>query len=309
MEMMMSVDHRSAHRSLKLPSVSVIVPAYAQASWIAGALDSIQNQTYAGSIEVIVIDDGSPDDSAVQARMHASAPRVIRQKNTGVSGARNTGIAASKGTYIAFLDADDRWHPTKLERQITALEALGVPAISFTRYMRVGADGAQVLDAIHPELDLVPTARLLMRRNFIGTSTVVVHRQCIDDASGVFPDDEYLRKGGQDYALWLRIGARAPLVYVPEVLMKYTVHEDNRVGADPLKHFAGAMHALRDVSCFDPELIERTSGIPYKVIWWWRVLKLGRDVWVHRKSYPHGTILRAPRVVFEQWCLERCDIR
>ena len=109
------------------PGVSVIIPAYRQAEFITACLDSIAAQTYAGPIEAIVIDDGSPDDSAAVAEAHPLRPVVIRQENQGVSGARNRGIAAASYPLIAFLDADDAWLPEKLDVQVAALMAASEP--------------------------------------------------------------------------------------------------------------------------------------------------------------------------------------
>ena len=278
-----------------LPRVSVIMPAYHQAAHIEAALDSVAAQTYRGPIEILVIDDDSPDDSAQRARRHASSPRVVHQANTGVSGARNHGIRLAQGDYLAFLDSDDQWLPQKLERQIEAMQRLGRPCLSFTRYQRVDAHGeALTRSCEHPSLGLRPSPRQLIAQNFIGTSTVVMHRACVERCGG-FPAKSELLRAGQDYALWLRVASLFALVYVPEVLTRYTVHEGNRVGIDPLKHHDGGIHALRDFAAWAPERFAPMAGATLGHVELKRTLKLVKDLVTRRQDYPPGTLKRAPK--------------
>lgn len=100
------------------PSISVVVPAYNREQYLAAAIASIKGQTTPAA-EIIVVDDGSTDGTARIA--HGLADVVIEHENAGVGAARNTGIAAAKGEFLAFLDSDDLWTATKLERQLAAL--------------------------------------------------------------------------------------------------------------------------------------------------------------------------------------------
>ncbi len=275
-----------------LPTVSVIIPAYRQASFIEACLDSVADQEYAGQVQVIVIDDGSDDESAELAAAHRLSPLVIRQKNAGVSGARNRGIAESTGEFIAFLDADDTWHPGKLSAQVRALAAAKQAALSFTRYRRVDPSGSPVLrSSEHPAKGLKPTNRHLIRQNFIGTSTVVVHKDCLERCGG-FPTSHELLGAGQDFALWLRIAAFYPLIYVPEVLTNYTVHPTNRVGIDPLKHHQGGVNALRALHDWAPEEFTKMSGMPLPLVLAGRRTKLIKDLIWRRHDYPANSLRR-----------------
>jgi glycosyltransferase involved in cell wall biosynthesis len=103
------------------PAVSIIIPVYNASKHIVRALDSIKNQTYK-NYEVIVIDDGSTDDSSTIIENHGIDLKLIKQTNGGASSARNVGIKAATGKYIAFLDSDDEWLPSKLLVQITQIE-------------------------------------------------------------------------------------------------------------------------------------------------------------------------------------------
>jgi glycosyltransferase involved in cell wall biosynthesis len=100
--------------------VSVVIPAYNAERWVGAAVRSVLAQTYA-NFEVLVVDDGSKDGTAVVAEAFGGPVRCIRQKNGGVSRARNHGAAQARGEFLAFLDADDDWLPAKLGTQVRRL--------------------------------------------------------------------------------------------------------------------------------------------------------------------------------------------
>ena len=102
--------------------VTAAITTYNRAPFLDGALESVYAQTFT-DYEVIVVDDGSTDDSADVLARHGERIRVVRQENRGRSGARNTAVREAQGRYISFLDSDDRWLPTKLERQVPVLDA------------------------------------------------------------------------------------------------------------------------------------------------------------------------------------------
>ena len=97
--------------------VSVIIPTYNSGTYVTETIDSVLNQTYPHR-EIIVVDDGSTDDTPEQVRRYGSAISYIRQSNSGVGAARNTGLRAASGHYLAFLDSDDLWLPEKLAVQL-----------------------------------------------------------------------------------------------------------------------------------------------------------------------------------------------
>ena len=100
-----------------MPRVSVIIPAYNSMQWVSAAIDSVLNQGYR-DYEVVVIDDGSTDQTADVLESYGRKIRCIYQANAGVSNARNRGLSVSTGEFIAYLDADDMWYSQKLECQI-----------------------------------------------------------------------------------------------------------------------------------------------------------------------------------------------
>lgn len=105
---------------MNFPRASVIIPTYNRGLCVTEAIDSVLGQTL-GDFEVIVVDDGSTDDTQVRLAVYGDRIRVIRQVNAGVSAARNAGMAAANGEWIGFLDSDDTWMPEKLERQMADL--------------------------------------------------------------------------------------------------------------------------------------------------------------------------------------------
>ena len=270
-----------------LPRISVVVPAYKQEHFLKRCLDSIQVQSYEGEVEVIVVDDGSPDESAKVARKHPINALVIQKENGGVSSARNEGIRHATGDYIAFLDADDYWHKDKLRDHMNTILEEAPVSLSFTRYHRVNGEGELFQEhGVHPAPKLTLTTASLIRQNFVGTSTVIAHRQCFEQC-GDFPANKDLLKAGQDYALWLKISLDFPLVYHDEVKTYYTVHKSNRVGINPLKHHAGGIYALRALWKWDEKKASAAvSNVPLKAIILWRSVKLCKDLVKRRKQVP-----------------------
>jgi glycosyltransferase involved in cell wall biosynthesis len=214
------------------PCVTTIIPAYNAGKWIQDAISSALAQQI--EQEILVVDDGSTDDTAVLAAAFGPPVRVISKPNGGVSSARNAGLRAAQGTYVALLDADDCWYPGKLARQIEAM----------TRFPQAGTvicDEAHVDDhgtVRHPSYfrtkhfapELPDGMALashpltwLVRESFFPTSGVLMRR---DTATQVgFFDESLSIVEDRDY--WIRLALAAPVVIVPEVLLRYRVGNEN----------------------------------------------------------------------------------
>ncbi len=175
------------------PGVSVVIPAFNAASWLARAIESALAQTMAVT-EVIVVDDGSTDLTAEVAQRYESVRLVRRVANGGPAAARNSGIMIARGDWIALLDADDAWLPQKLERQLPWLQD---PAIGVVHARRTIAEGV----AAPP----TTTFESLWAANSIIASSAVVRRSALA-ALGGFNEDRAL-VGVEDYNLWLRLAA------------------------------------------------------------------------------------------------------
>lgn len=202
------------------PLISVIVPAFNAARWIDRTLASIQAQTHR-EMEIIVVDDGSTDDTvALVLQAAASDPRIrlIRQANAGPAAARNRAIRDSRGVFVAPIDADDLWAPDNIERQVTALILRPDAAFCLARSYWLDADDrllAPASDAPLPECSF----QNLLEDNFIGNGSACVFRRAHLDAVGGY--DERYGGGGEDWLLTLTLAARAPFVAVDDYLIGY----------------------------------------------------------------------------------------
>lgn len=190
------------------PSISVVIPAYNAAAIVGRAIESALAQT-APPLEVIVIDDGSADNTADVVAAYEPRVKLLRQENGGPAAARNHGARVSQGDWIALLDADDSWLPQKLARQAP-----------FTRDPKVGLVHSVREDraAIVPEN---VTFDALWKRNCIANSSVIVRKTAFEEVGG-FDEDRALISL-EDYNLWLRLTAAGwGVATCRETLWRYT---------------------------------------------------------------------------------------
>ena len=206
------------HGSARGPRVSVVIPVYNAAATLAATVASVQAQSLT-DWEALLIDDGSSDDSpAIMARLAAGDARLRCLATAGRQGAgpaRNAGIAAARGRYLAFLDADDRWHPRKLDLQLAAMEQAGMP-FSCTAYLR--QDLARGTDLV------VGVPARASRADLLKTNTVACSTAIYDRAHFGARAMPALRRR-QDFAFWLDLLRDTPAVMgLPLVLMTYRQH-------------------------------------------------------------------------------------
>jgi glycosyltransferase involved in cell wall biosynthesis len=200
------------------PEISVIIPAYNASRTIGAAVDSVLAQTF-GDYELIVIDDGSQDDTAEVVSAYAD-PRVtcVRTENGGVSVARNRGFERASGSYIAFLDADDAWQPAKLERQRAALGETPDVGLCFaaTQFVDDDLQPTVLQPAVHRS-DW--TEALLLEGNILaGSASSVMARADVIDRSGGFDPSFGLCA---DWDMWLRMSVDTGIVTLDEPLVLY----------------------------------------------------------------------------------------
>ena len=204
------------------PKVSIIIPAYNSERYIGDSLQSVFDQTF-HDYQVIVVDDGSTDETKARVLVAPGPVEYIHQSNQGPAAARNTGISAAKGDLICFLDADDSWAPDKLETQVEFMDLnpdVGLVFADEEEFDDVGVQCVSLLakSSFHAELmagNVVaePFQKLLLE-NFIPTSMVMVRTACFKTA-GLF-DVEL--KGPEDRDMWSRIAVSAPIACIPRVL-------------------------------------------------------------------------------------------
>lgn len=216
------------------PMVSVVITCYNYGAYVFFCLESVFAQTFM-DYEIILVDDGSTDDSAQQIEpfLQDTRLRYIRQKNGGQANAKNRGIKESKGAFIAFLDADDLWREDKLEKQLPLFENEKVGVV-YSRQRFIDHEGE---DAGYPPFrkTLLPktgkvTAELFMD-NFVPFSSSVVRKKCFENF-GSF--DESIAMG-IDWDLWLRLSTGWQFEYVDEHLLLYRIGHPGQMSKNATK--------------------------------------------------------------------------
>lgn len=216
------------------PTVSVVIPTYNRARFLPAAVASVRAQTYPCD-EILIVDDGSSDNTSEVVAALGAGVRLIRQANAGPAAARNRGINEARCDLVAFLDTDDRWLPGKLAAQVELFQrepALGLVCAD----MAIEDDaGARLVESNFVQRGLqqefagldgrpLPDApRRLLELNFVNTSTVIAKRQLLVGLGGF---DTRLRFG-EDLELWLRIAARHPIACVASVQEVRVEHDSN----------------------------------------------------------------------------------
>jgi glycosyltransferase involved in cell wall biosynthesis len=210
---------------VKLPRVSVIIPAYNTATYLQAALDSVLAQTFA-DWEVVLCDDGSTDQTRalVEAAMPAFQGRLryVYQTNRGLPAARNTAIRNSSGEFLALLDADDVWLPQRLERGVALMDRDRSLGLVHGYVARIDVRGEFVEFPARPPLKYLSgniARNIYTRRAHLICPTILFRKECVD-AVGLF--DETMRST-EDRDMWFRIAERYRVGYIDEVLANYRI--------------------------------------------------------------------------------------
>ena len=207
------------------PKVSVVITAYNAARWIEETLDSVLAQTYR-DYEVVVVDDGSTDDTQAIVARYAPPVRYIHQENRGQPAARNVGIRSARGTYVAFVDADDLWLPQKLARQMSLFESTPNLGLVYSDAYVFDSDSGITQRRVNsvgrlPENDIFLP---LLMGNFIPSPTPIVRRDALESAGYFDESPDVHMGGGEDWDMWLRIAAHQSAGAISEPLARYRVH-------------------------------------------------------------------------------------
>jgi len=200
--------------------VSVIIPAFNAAAFLKEAIDSILQQTYK-DIEIIVVDDGSTDNTRSIVESFGDRIIYIHQQNSGHAIARNTGLKRATGRYFAFLDSDDVWLPEKIKRQVKILEANADAGIVHCDIVKVDLEGNEIkkyprkIKYFHGNM----FPYILTRRGHIATSSAIFKKECIERCGYL---DETVREwGSEDREFWLRLCKHFKVEYIDKPLVKY----------------------------------------------------------------------------------------
>ncbi|NJL45009.1 MAG: glycosyltransferase family 2 protein [Leptolyngbyaceae cyanobacterium SM2_3_12] len=205
--------------------MSVVIPAYNASKFIQRTLDSVLGQTYR-NLEVLVVDDGSTDNTATIVKQYGALdPRIIllSQGNAGVAAARNLGIAISTGEFIAFIDADDIWYPTNLENQVQALVEADKSVGMVYSWTADIDEGDQLTGTSRTSGYYGNIFPALFDYNIIGNaSAVMVRRHCIETVGGYSTELRAQQaQGCEDWDIYLRITAHYRVQLVPKILVGY----------------------------------------------------------------------------------------
>lgn len=203
--------------------VSTIIPTYNDSRYVCGAVDSALAQTYP-ALEVIVVNDGSTDNTDAVLRPYGDRIRVIYQQHNGLSAARNAGIQEARGEVVAFLDSDDRWLPQKVEKQIVLLESdSGIGLVGCGSYLINEEEGILKTYLAHIPVRQSDFLKEMSVRNILsgGASGAVVRKDCFSRI-GVF--DEALTSS-EDWDMWLRLGWVYKIVIAEEPLTRVMIRK------------------------------------------------------------------------------------
>lgn len=205
-----------------MPRISVVIPTYNRSYYLRETLDSVFAQTYK-DIEIIVVDDGSTDNTQEAIRKYLDRIVYIYKDNGGQGSARNVGIKIAKGEYIAFLDSDDLWLPHKLQVQVAHMDSHPEWGMAFSLYESIDDANRTIGKWIRPKWTSYDT--LLLRGNIIPILTVMVRRRVFDEV-GMFDESREII-AVEDYVMWLRIGLKYKIGFIDAILARYRFHAGN----------------------------------------------------------------------------------
>jgi len=226
------------------PKVSVVIPTYNRRRLLGEALDSIWTQTFA-DYEVIVVDDGSADDTlAYLEAVQEPRLRFFSEPHRGISAAANAGLRAARGEFVARLDSDDLWTPDMLATELPALEARPEAGFVYARMRRVDEQGRPT-DRVFGQPPRFPNHLLksLVWEDCTTHCTVIARRDLLEKIGGY---DESL-PANEDWDLMLRMAARRPYVFVDRVTAFYRWHAGNSTTKAQSPLFDQALKSRRRV--------------------------------------------------------------
>jgi glycosyltransferase involved in cell wall biosynthesis len=234
------------------PEVSVVIPTYKHRDYILETLDSVFRQTYT-EYEVIVVNDGSPDDTADVLRPLVEAGRIryVEQPNGGQGAARNRGIAAARGEFVALLDDDDLWPPDKLEWQVAALRERPSAVLVYGLHDHLQPDGS-----LRPAPPKDHPAGSVHRRFLEGCWLLSLGQALIRAAAlrriGGFDPRIW---GSDDWDLYIRLALEGEFHFEERVALHYRVHATNASHSSATKHARNHFKVMRKHSGWNPSLV------------------------------------------------------
>ena len=210
------------HGSLNGPLVSVILPVYNRASWVARAVESVHAQTHR-DLELLVVDDGSTDGTRRVLDGLVPRVRVLKQSHAGAEAARNLGLEHARGEFVAFIDSDDVWYADRLSRQLPLFRRAEVGVVfgnaALVDYRRTPPLRLKrtFFDGVRPSRGRVTGE--LARGCFLPFSSVLVRRRCLAETGGFTPG-----RVAADYLKWVELSVAWEFDYVEAPVFEYSIH-------------------------------------------------------------------------------------
>jgi len=211
-----------------MSKVSVIIPTYNYAAYIGKAVDSVLAQTYP-DIEILVVDDGSTDNTKDVLQKYGDKLVYIQQNNQGAAAARNLGLEEAKGGYICFLDADDTYYPDNIAEKVSFLEAQHSLDWCYSNWVWVDDVGQEIMRGDEPEVSLAhikaqgDVLALALQGYRLGTNVFMFRKVLVDKIQGF----DVRLKVLEDYDYYLRAAALGKLGYIDKVLCAIYQHDDS----------------------------------------------------------------------------------
>lgn len=270
------------------PTVSIVMPCFNALAHLPVSLASVVAQTLS-DWELIVIDDGSTDRSFDWLQSQKDDRLVIvHQSNQGVSAARNAGLRLARGEYVAFLDADDTWAPSFLEAMLAALAAQPQAALAYCGWQNVGLSGGRGQPFVPPDYEAQDKQEKLFAGCRWPIHAAMTRRTEILSAGGF----NQSLKNAEDYALWLEIAAKAPIVRVPEVLSYYHFHGAGQASSNRLRAVEQLLAAQQAYLDMHPDFARRLGRSRVRKLIYDRVIRAGFDSYWKRDLITARAIFR-----------------
>jgi glycosyltransferase involved in cell wall biosynthesis len=271
--------------------VSIIMPCYNAAQHLSRSVGSVLAQTE-GNWELVIVDDGSRDDSWRELQDLAQTDpriRIFRQANAGAAAARNHALREARGDYIAFLDADDTWHPDFLASMRAALNHASSDGLAYCGWQNIGLGGGRDAPFVPPDYEGDNKVEALLGGCRWPIHTALVSAKAIRESGGF---DETL-SSCMDYDLWLRIGSTLPLIRVPYVLAYYHHHGGEQITKNRARIAFNHWRAQRKFLHANPALVASLGVARIRALTVGQLLGRGYDCYWNRDVVAARAIFRA----------------
>lgn len=289
--------------------ISVVMPVYNVEAYVAEAIRSVLAQSY-DNFELIVVDDGGTDGSMDIVRSFTDERiRIVSQANRGLAGARNTGISHVRGTYVALLDSDDRWHPEKLMLHAIHLRKNPHVDVSYSGSQLIDAEGKPLSVAMRPRLKQVTAAHILKRNPVGNGSAPVIRCSALERVAFAHPDepqrlcwfDESFRQS-EDIEMWLRMAAKHDCQFegIEGLLTEYRIIGGG-LSANIVRQFETWQRAVAKAESYAPLLLQhhRVAAEAYQLRYLSRrAIQLGD--YGFARSLIRQALARHPRMLLEE---------